>query len=156
MSALYQNTGMTPGILAVRYTNAGIEDSNGPSVEHFVGLPKEWITIEGEIGPKSGRGIGQVQKPESVVLEGLTLSLADRERFAKWLKLGRFHIWGWIIYRDAFADTPPRLTEFCTRMTGGNGGIGDKFVADITACPEHNCPDRHCRDYAQMMQLMTK
>ena len=155
-SITWENSGTTPAFLIVRYINADNEEASGPSFNDFVGTPKDRITIEGEIGPKSERTLGPVQKSESLVFGGFTFSPANQEKIAKVIRLGRFHIWGWIIYRDVFPHSPIRLTEFCSHLMGGNTEKGTGIAPDIQACSEHNCSDEHCKDYRAMMQLVPK
>jgi len=156
ISANWQNSGTTPAILIARYIGAGNEEKIGPSPAHFIGRVEDRITIPGEIGPKSERRVGPIEKPETLIFGGMTFPPADREKILKVVQSENFCIWGWIIYRDVFfPNTPTRLTEFCTYMASG---YIDKtgFHPNLQACDEHNCTDENCKDYNTMMQLVPK
>ena len=67
----------------------------------------------------------------------------------------RIFMWGWITYKDGFAGTPLRVTEFCdelTNITSTKDDLSDP-TADIhwepSVCREHNCYDKDCRDYSK-------
>lgn len=66
----------------------------------------------------------------------------------------RQFFWGWAVYKDAFPDTPDRLTEFCVEMIQVAWDT-KKPVTDLSnviawntqQCRQHNCYDQDCKDY---------
>ena len=66
--------------------------------------------------------------------------------------------WGWVIYRDIFQGTPPRLSEFCFEMTNPRWFGADHtnpataFLVDTLPCQTHNCYDERCEDYPKLSQ----
>jgi hypothetical protein len=81
------------------------------------------------------------------------------------------HIWGRIVYRDVFPDTPSRLTEFCRQIVDATPlriGTDDLLlnpesmefetnVPCLASCSGENCPDPHncydeeCPDYEERL-----
>ena len=72
-------------------------------------------------------------------------------------KTNRYFLYGTLVYRDVFQDSPIRVTEFCTEITfvmftNGfqNPDFGDPKMGiglKTGDCKEHNCYDNYCPDY---------
>ncbi len=66
--------------------------------------------------------------------------------------------WGWVAYRDIFAGSPPRLSEFCFEFTNPKYSGPDHtspatgFSLDSPPCQTHNCYDERCEDYPKLSQ----
>ncbi len=71
-------------------------------------------------------------------------------------------LWGWVIYQDAFPETPKHLTEFCFQIQSINitnmppakqepnfRDASLNWTATDEYCPNHNCYDNNCPDYAE-------
>lgn len=68
-------------------------------------------------------------------------------------------IWGWIVYRDIFPDTPIRLSEFCVQLTNprwtssvDHADPAGDILIDNPPCITHNCYDDNCEDYSKRIQ----
>jgi hypothetical protein len=66
----------------------------------------------------------------------------------------RMFFWGWVAYRDAFPNDPPRLSEFCTEMIEvaidpkkDIKDITNAMTWDTQPCHAHTCYDEDCSDY---------
>jgi hypothetical protein len=79
-------------------------------------------------------------------------------------KKNRAFLWGWLVYRDTFKDTPKHLTEFCIEIRDviATAEISSdltkppdlsdpktRFTLDPATCPQHNCYDENCSDYTE-------
>ena len=66
-------------------------------------------------------------------------------------------VWGWVVYRDTFAKTPLRLSEFCLTITNPrwtkahNDATGDTAITTLP-CATHNCYDENCADYGKRVE----
>jgi hypothetical protein len=99
-------------------------------------------------------------KPPSVLTLGPSVSgsafvTVPIGRFTAAARGERLYFWGWVTYRDVFPHSPPRLTEFCgqavnvtfTKPDSPNDPKGN-LRFDVESCPQHNCYDEDCPDYA--------
>jgi hypothetical protein len=61
-------------------------------------------------------------------------------------------VYGWVVYRDIFRDTPEHVSEFCRELTSfiytPNG-----LTYDWGYCPTHNCTDDDCPDYKERLRI---
>jgi hypothetical protein len=76
---------------------------------------------------------------------------------------GYLYIYGSVVYHDIFPNSPKRLTEFCSEITGVDfiSPIGNlkpatdlsdpaaKISISNSFCPIHNCSDEDCPDYKE-------
>jgi hypothetical protein len=68
-------------------------------------------------------------------------------------KMGHYYFYGWLMYNDVFGKKPVHITEFCTEIVvlPGQDMSNAAVVPAIiqSDCPEHNCYDTECTDYAE-------
>lgn len=71
-------------------------------------------------------------------------------------RTARYFIWGTVVYRDIFPDSPVHVTEFCMEVQGllrvgaGKVDVTDPNMTTIfkgSGCGTHTCYDQQCPDY---------
>jgi len=172
--------GWTGQEIAVNWINGGNTAARGmviqtnaapffPDIPEGYAFPLALPKAKAVLGPKAGYGTNDVIFKDVI---------ADYWRSKK-----RIFIWGNAAYKDVFAGSPDRLTEFCVELTHltvnmlpppGNGKIlptiptmpptpqaidVDRPEAILTGfqwqqCPQHNCYDEDCKDYAARVKEM--
>lgn len=96
------------------------------------------------LGPKAAWEV----IPVPVSFDDINASMTGRHIFA----------WGWVVYRDIFKRTPPRLSEFCFELINPRWSGPDHtnpsvaITLDAPPCQTHNCYDEHCEDYAERVR----
>jgi hypothetical protein len=167
VALLWTNAGNTPARDVIIQANANA---------FFPDLPYSYDFPLGEktrivLGPKGNYGTN-VQISKEVI--------ADAIHGKK-----RLFVWGTAIYKDEFANTPERLSEFCVELThltidrlttpqekgpsqqpkAGSGPISFVDIDEPKAaligfqwqqCHSHNCYDKDCSDYEERVNDMRK
>jgi len=136
------NSGTTPAKNAV--TN--ISEQPWPSTSDLQGFDFH------DLNPATKQPLLIGPKETSGIRTAIPLDFLRNQRDGK----ARLYFWGWIIYDDIFPGDPPRLTEFCTEMIQVSIGPADKDISEPNSflgwntqrCPQHNCYDEGCLDYA--------
>lgn len=149
---VFQNTGNTPALQAV--TNATFLPSKDDKIPESVfrnGNPMfRGNLIPASIAPKALQGIAAYRLGESYIF-GVQLG----ENFENWPKPIRkdMYVFGWMVYRDVMPGTKPHLTEFCKRLYDAGlvfNPVRQVRFTDVN-CPQYNCTDEYCADYAQIV-----
>jgi hypothetical protein len=141
ITARWKNAGVTPAVSAVTFFEA-MEPAMATSDV------SEQLFINGDSGivPKVQAIIGPQAFASSVTFH-------SPEQFATEHPEVPRLFWGWITYRDIFANTKKHLTEFCWKVPKieqiGDGG--QYFFTDATVCDHHNCIDEFCSDYSSVI-----
>lgn len=161
-SAILDNNGATPATNKIQYFTADNTLGNEPSEEEFVGEAKGY-GVGGGFGPKSRSLIGRIIKSDEFILGTFRLMDVGSPKFVEFFEKRRIFFWGWVVYRDAFPNTPLRLTEFCQEVKGigitGNPTSNPnplfpkmKPGLSLSECRHHNCTDEYCEDYQQVVK----
>jgi hypothetical protein len=158
ISVSLENSGTTPAITAISYYQTA-KLSAEPTEEIFRG-PKEGMSSPVSIGPKSLQNLG-ARPTEELLLLGTDLN-DDLSNAASITIPDNFFVWGWVVYRDVFSSTPPRLTEYCRTLKHASLMIDSAKPSHVSpatqvnflweACREHNCTDHECKDYDAVVE----
>jgi hypothetical protein len=107
------------------------------------------------IGPKNTLAINVPHVSEIAVFGS---EFGDKPKVGplKWSSDGTFFVYGWIIYRDVFKDSPMHLTEFCQELVTANVDKDNTFIPQFNDCTYHNCTDENCSNYQRMVSEFTK
>jgi hypothetical protein len=154
----WENSGTTPAI-GVMCSFVVDELPKGPTDEKFIAMSAP-PTSSSYIGAK-GSLPQTIRKPLSFYTGGR--ELAD---FTSTRNLDRkIFLWGWMVYRDVFPNTPPHLTEFCQQLTtlafripsGSKVTFPPSKTTDLRmitqSCGQHNCIDEYCPDYDEIIRF---
>jgi hypothetical protein len=144
--AVFENSGTTQGMKAISYFHSA-PLANDLSEEDFVGSQAKFIPTS--IGPKATPTVGPVRFDESDIF-GIELGSVPRKVTSQTHLNRRLTFWGWLRYRDRFANTETHIAEYCQRLEGAkleNDGLTFRFVA----CETHNCNDDDCADYKDLL-----
>jgi len=139
----WANNGTTPTQTAIAQYNVASWPDRPTQGFDFAQLPQA-ERQEYVLGPKAGWEV------TSVPLSFDTLASVARGN--------HIFAWGWVVYRDIFKGTPPRLSEFCFELTNPTWSAADHtnpsalFSASTPPCQTHNCYDEYCADYAKISQ----
>lgn len=163
---LIENTGATPAIIATEDFSLEHLENGEPTEEQFVG-DNERPTFS--IGPHSEQ-IGPTRDIDDVYIIGSVNGIPGPNASNA---VGRNVFgWGFIVYKDVFADTkirsPIHVTEYCSQLqrviygsTSGKPLDRTKPLDKATtfklvwhACDEHNCVDQYCKDYDKIAKLL--
>jgi len=137
------NNGTTPTQTAVAQYNVA-NWSDRPTHGFDFGQLPQAERQEYVLGPKASWEV--ISVPLS--FDMLATAISGRHVFA----------WGWVVYRDIFKGSPPRLSEFCFELTNPKWRGGDRtspstlFSVDTLPCQTHNCYDEYCDDYPKLSQ----
>jgi hypothetical protein len=149
--ATWENTGSTPAKSVIM---------------QFTGGPYPWpidnyVLREGETRDKFHPS---VIGPKGTLNSGL-YSVRTEDLIGRPLKKTGTVMWGWVVYRDVFKGTKPHVTEFCQTIAALNAEppqnvpvpksfsipVGSKINFELLSCPQHNCADEDCKDYAEVI-----
>ena len=145
-SVSYSNSGSTPARDVHNLVAVTVRTDELPADFEFSGTDPSVTAITYALGPNA---VGHI----ATAIQMRSLLGLGKDR--------RIYIWGWATYRDVFANSPVRLTEFCIEMVRAAGffeGSPDKAVTDLTdprtnirvlikQCGRHSCYDEDCQDY---------
>jgi hypothetical protein len=142
----WQNSGGTQALHALQLFRACILPGE-PNEQLF----KEAISGKAAyiyIAPKATQQTGYVNKEESFLPVSGPIP-PNQQRF----------FWGWIFYQDIFSNEPinsePHVTEFCAFLSRwGISAANGSPTFDYNACPSHNCADKDCEDYNDIVQMV--
>ena len=148
MNAQWENSGDTPAIDVVKRIEASSVLAAEPTFEQFLG-PEEAKYPSGTIGPKLRQNSSVVRKPEEEIV-GDALSTELGKQWKVDFNTKKVYLWGWVVYRDIFPNTEPHLMAFCSRLIGVTR-TKDTFLLNWTSCEAHNCSDRFCPNYEQVI-----
>jgi len=106
-------------------------------------------------GPKDPTTFGRLIKPMDSIVTG---SLKDALKAPTQTMGNALYIWGWVSYKDVFADTPIHLTEFCQKMVSVFGTQSSpntplSFQFSFVSCLRHNCSDKDCTNYQKIIEI---
>jgi hypothetical protein len=151
-----QNTGTTNATLLG--SAVGSQIRNEPTEEVFLKTRASFAPIP--LGPKVTQPIGPRNEDESVLFGK---DLGDDPRVVQALfQAGKIKIehniviWFWIAYRDVFRGTPVHVTEFCDGMVQVNYTFSSGIGFETRSCGQHNCTDKDCADYDQVVKLVAE
>lgn len=154
----FLNDGQTPAIQVMQLFQTD-ESPGGVTEDRFIGRPSDLssaIANTGTIGPRQGHIIGPILKSDDYVLgNGITLDLTHPNRIKPFRMTRELYFWGWVIYRDVFPNTPIHVTEFCQQLAGISVNPKEQTIdTPFFNCGEHNCQDRYCNDYQQLLDVV--
>ena len=136
---IMDNSGTTPAGAGIQQWNMSLGST----------IPEKGLDFDAL--PQSGRLAFVLGPKANFQTIPINVSTEDLEMVAQ--GKARLFFWGWASYRDIFAATPPRLSEFCTQIltvTWSKPDHSDPSADIITSsppCPTHNCYDEDCEDY---------
>jgi hypothetical protein len=153
----WENSGNTTATEVVQYFEVD-ELAVEPNDEKFRGKVKASDLIVSVIGPRGTTQSGTIEKPESFIY-GLRPDLSHTIESNQ-----RIFFWGWIVYRDVFANTKPHVTEICMELAGvtyPKTAMPQKGFIPVDAspglrfsgCHDHNCVDNYCKNYQSLASL---
>jgi hypothetical protein len=150
-----ENTGTTPAnITAQSFSGKFLQTE--PTEEDF---QKTSLRIEAVVGPKAGRRVGNISKPDSFI--NAEVDWENPQHMTFQIKEGQptLFFWGWVSYHDVLPNTNLHITEFCQRNIGVQVV---KYPPDPVygfgwePCENHNCADEHCKDYEAIAKLASE
>ncbi len=157
VSLLLENSGTTPAEDVIIQSRSGVIDDEPPQ-NAFTDNPKE-TPVSTTVGPKDIQLVNGWWRPfAETEMFGRDLTEKEWTDPSKTVVTNQhFFAWGWVIYKDVFANTDLHVTEFCQHLTGrirphSDGGF-DLLYAN---CKNHNCTDRYCPDYDYVMKTIIK
>ena len=144
----FENSGVTPTLEAVQYCTYLYQRNELPRGFTF---PDGIDLKSGEkaVSPFDSMVIGpkQVMSPLPFYLPASLIAAIQSHD----LKL---YMWGWVRYRDQFAQSPVHVTEFCYEVDSIIGDVSTRGAPvqwSYRYCPEHNCVDQKCKDYTAIV-----
>ena len=145
----WENFGATPAIGAVQYI--GVDDlPSEPNDDQFRGSSQnDDHPVPIVVVPHGLQDSARVLKPDSFIRFPRNVPI-DKIQTVNFT--GHRFFWGWIVYRDVFRGTKPRVTEVCRRLTEVQLkiAVGSKqpmTYYTFSPCEQHNCVDEYCPDY---------
>ena len=136
----WENSGTTPMIQGVAYLGHRKSPDDVPAGFDYPLDHPEGVKFQ--VPPRGAKAIDDV------------ISVDDLNAIQK--HTSRYFVYGTLVYRDIFPDSPVRITEFCTEITYIlHSGSGEPDFTDPNMqvgfktgdCKEHNCYDDFCLDY---------
>ncbi len=151
-SGVAENSGTTPATNVV--THFDMDSVFDPPEGAFIGTGGDFVD---SAGPKNEFEFGYLNRDDAFL--GI-----DPQHPPKFGAIQRpITFWGWIVYRDVFfPHTTWHLTEFCTQMQGvsiqppSNPKEGESYNMTFRSCRHHNCTDKDCSDYQQVVDIAKK
>lgn len=155
-----ENTGNTPANVTTETIHPDLLP-NEPTERQFAVRPWVFTTV---IGAKdASRSVGSITTTE-VKFFGNEMPHSSKDIVSMPIHTlhlggpGRY-LWGWVTYRDIFPNTPLHLTEFgrVLRSVGINKeNPKNPFDFTWSPCAHHNCADKYCDDYKQIVALSSR
>jgi len=140
-----ENAGATTGISTTQHFKGCILPSE-PDETLFKGGPVDPSYRVSYVGPKAMLQTGAILKPESFFPVGQRTIPGNEKRV----------LWGWVYYRDIFANTEPHVTEYCDVLNGIGTAPNGTIAFAYDECERHNCTDKDCPDYGQIVEMVNK
>ena len=148
-----ENVGNTPSRPIAQSFNGGKTGAE-PNESSFIGAG---VTSSVVLPPKTPTTLGRGSLPFSDFFGAQTPQSVQSVRTTQIAPGDYVYLWGWITYRDAFPNTPIRLTEWCQSVysvsaapSPPNSGTPLIYSIDFSDCPHHNCNDKDCTDYDEI------
>jgi hypothetical protein len=156
----FMNDGATPAIDVVQYFQTD-ELPNGMTEGRFVGdqtIVAKFKNDRGTIGSKQNHTIGPIFKTDKYIFgENLGIDFSHIGQLKPMIFSKEIYFWGWLLYRDVFPHTDIHLTEFCEHFSGMTVNPKEEtLTVQFSYCGEHNCTDKYCKDYQQIVDAVYK
>lgn len=158
----YENSGSTPARRATNGFFCGISNGAEPSSRDFIERAQVGQAMM-TLGPKASQLVGPTYQEEADVfgsdLGDLTKQpknmMVQNGRLLLDTKHTNLYCWGYLAYRDVFAETPAHLTEFCQKFIGFEYHPSEKsYTLNFTTCERHNCTDEDCAEYKDIAEKL--
>jgi hypothetical protein len=151
------NDGSTPAIAINQMMN--FDEIIELTEDRFIGKKEMLDSAKENVGsanPRSPYIIGPMFKTDEFVLgaEGIDFKNIKKTKATKITR--KMYVWGWVVYRDIFPNTPVHLTEFCQQLAGITvDSKEDTLSVSFTNCKNHNCTDEYCHDYKEVVAAVS-
>jgi hypothetical protein len=156
IEAVWENSGPTPAIVLGQHFSIN-KLSAEPDEEKFKGKTGENQLLGSAIGPRATLNAGPIVIPESLVIP------SDRNNISGVVEVNSeqaVFFSGWIAYRDVFPQSETHVSEFCSYIQavvfGKNLQTGATMQVKTAGCSKHNCIDKNCDDYDEILAFIPK
>jgi hypothetical protein len=163
---LIENTGATPATIAIEEFSLQPLPGGEPTEDQFAQGAHHSVF---NIGPRIQQSGPTADIDDTLILGTINGALGPNASNAL---VRNIFGWGFIAYKDVFADTkihtPIHVTEFCSQLqrviyiSPPGQKVDEKTMPNAStsfnlvwrACQEHNCIDQYCKDYDKVAKLL--